>query len=879
MEHLIGQTLGRYKINKLLGKGGMGAVFKALDLELDRDVAVKLMHPEYAYRPSFIEYFRREARAAARMDHPGIVKVYDFDTALDHLYLVMEFIPGVNLRYMLQQLTKEQRWFTQAEAVQLVRESSYALAYAHGLKVLHRDIKPANIMLKEQMVRPGMVEAPIRPVITDLGLAKIQDTGLQSVTAGAAGGTPAYMSPEQAQGMTLDGRSDVYSLGVLLFELTLGKRPFPIRSAPEAVKYHVYESLPKPSTVRPDVDPVLEEILQKALAKEAQERYESAEALGDALLAVDLESLPKSVPPSAVHGSADLFTLHRQNVDRSPVPMTPTPPRHRDSRSQLIDQILVRQPNGGAYVVPLTGRTMRIGRDPKNDVVLNDNRVSRFHALLERDGVNFRIIDQDSANGLIVGQEKIPSGQSARWMVHQTVRIGDHMLQLESKGASVPSALSGGSNPSARLTDHRNLAPQPQLTNTVVDGSTGPHPAVEQPAHQIRPSDGSGEPAPSDRSMLPFIIGALLLLLLVAGGYLLSRSTLFRETDPKNPSIVENIETATASPTATNPVAPTQSVNSEGNITDVTPARPTSEEETIVSQSPTASGTETPTTSFTTAVETPTTIDAATATETSELPIQLLPSPTFTVPVTARATATLFVPSVDGPTDPPSTPIPSETETVAVVIRPTPNRTATARAQSTQNAEATQTARVNPTATSIVLTASPTPIPIIPVPPISQATSTATSTATTSSREYQPRSNEVELVSPSNGFAFDKDTQFEWRVSSQASDIVQSVLLRTSDYYFELVVFDETGGPKGMDAAAKRTRKLLPISALQKNPFVLNSGRSYSWTVQLVRCEGGTCTDDNYQPLGEVAPRRTFFYRPPNTAGNSSSRTSGATDR
>ncbi|MDI7278039.1 MAG: serine/threonine-protein kinase, partial [Anaerolineae bacterium] len=169
LEQLIGQSLDRYEIVELLGEGGMGGVFRARDATLQRDVAVKVMHAHFARQANFQERFLQEARTAARLDHPGIVKVYDFGQAQSLLYIVMELIRGDNLRQLITNLQESGRTLPLPEAVQVVRQLCLAIDYAHRQGVLHRDIKPDNIMLKPEPSE-GL---PFRPVLTDLGLAKL----------------------------------------------------------------------------------------------------------------------------------------------------------------------------------------------------------------------------------------------------------------------------------------------------------------------------------------------------------------------------------------------------------------------------------------------------------------------------------------------------------------------------------------------------------------------------------------------------------------------------------------------------------------------------------------------------------------------------------
>src|SRR5215217_2126961 len=275
---LLGKTLGNYRIDRLLGEGGMGAVYQAYDLALQRDVAIKLIHPHLARQPAFRERFMQEARLMARLDHPGIVRVYALGKEGDLLFLPMEFIKGGNLRQLLDKLIQERKWLPLNEAVLLVQQLCQVVEYAHKHGVLHRDIKPANLMLKSEPT-DGL---PFRVILTDLGLAKLLE-GLGMTQEGTSLGTPAYMSPEQASGKKTDPRSDVYSLGILLYELAVGRLPFAIRSITEANRYHTQEPPPPPRFIRPEVPEALERVILKALEKEPDKRYPSAAALGAVL--------------------------------------------------------------------------------------------------------------------------------------------------------------------------------------------------------------------------------------------------------------------------------------------------------------------------------------------------------------------------------------------------------------------------------------------------------------------------------------------------------------------------------------------------------------------------------------------------------------------
>jgi len=262
---------GRYQLGSLLGVGGMARVYLATDRVLERPVAVKVLSPPYAQDPVFVERFRREARSAARLSHPNIVAVFDSGSDADLHYLVMEYVPGQSLA----QLLAGQGRLTPRQAAELAVEVCAALAAAHAQGLVHRDVKPANVLVSEG----GRVK------VTDFGIVKAAAATTLTGT-GVVLGTAAYLSPEQAQGGPVDARSDLYSLGCVLYQLLCGSPPFGsgADSPPVAVATrHLHQPAEPPSARNPQVDASLDAVVLTALAKDPAQRHQSAVELQGAL--------------------------------------------------------------------------------------------------------------------------------------------------------------------------------------------------------------------------------------------------------------------------------------------------------------------------------------------------------------------------------------------------------------------------------------------------------------------------------------------------------------------------------------------------------------------------------------------------------------------
>ena len=339
MADLSGQMIGKYRIVALLGEGGMATVYQATDTETGQNIALKMITTVRNTTPRFLKRFARETKALKRFNHPNIIRILDSGTHEGQPYLVMPYIPGGTLK---QYLGKQS---TPQEAAALLAPVARALQAVHDKDIIHRDVKPGNILIDTAGI----------PLLSDFGIAKIlrregDDPTTELTVAGMGLGTPEYMSPEQGRGLEVDKRTDIYSLGVIFYELLTGRKPFTAESTPAVIYKHVYEPLPRPSLFNPAIPPMVENVIFIALAKEPAGRYPDMASFASALEQIargEIPDLPTRetteplpITPTTLTGTMTYDPMTGERLQPSPVTL-PTmdpniPAQPKNNRAKLL---------------------------------------------------------------------------------------------------------------------------------------------------------------------------------------------------------------------------------------------------------------------------------------------------------------------------------------------------------------------------------------------------------------------------------------------------------------------------------------------------------------------------------------------------------------
>lgn len=468
MNTYVGQQLEQYKIEAHIGNGSSGSVYRATDLNLERQVALKLLKPGLTKHPSRKQQILKAAQAASRLTHPAIVPLYNFGQQNGHLYLVTAHVDGISLERVLSLLAQDERVLRLDETLHIIAQIADGLGYAHQSGVLHGDLKPGNILIKP-LKRPLRTGDPVlKAMLADFGLSPIPDTGIPD------GLTPdmarplrrfvPYLAPERQAGQAVDGRTDIFSLGVVLYELITGELPNQQKLLRE---------------MQPGLPTEIVHIVAKATAYGLADRYQMAEQMGDDLrrMASRLTAADTMLfaPQATV---VDIRTLIEENKQQPPVrpplaameeTIVPSPAKALEEPSNVDEEAtpsllspegyLPSQKNGQAapssgmlqtspppaigdqIVITGQGRAPRhfgmnknqitIGRAPNNDIVLSSLDVSRRHARLEKVAGSWRIVDVESRGGTFYDGRKLQSQQPTLWQPGEKLQIGPYFLQWQ----------------------------------------------------------------------------------------------------------------------------------------------------------------------------------------------------------------------------------------------------------------------------------------------------------------------------------------------------------------------------------------------------------------------------------------------------------------
>jgi serine/threonine-protein kinase len=299
----------RYRLEERLGSGGMAEVIRATDLTLERTVAIKILRRDYSQSPEFRTRFHQEAKAAANLSHPNIVTVHDFGFSANQLFIVMEYVPGEDLKTLLKKQTR----FTIPEAIELISQACAGLGYAHRAGLVHCDVKPQNML-----VTPDR-----RLKVVDFGIARALASISPDEQNDVVWGSPQYFSPEQAAGIAPSPASDVYSLGVIFYEMLAGRLPFTANTPQDLARMHREALPPSPRRFNPYIPVALEQIILKVLSKEPAARYRTAEQLGRVLVSFNHQEVPRA--PQAAHSQLTTLPPFIQQPQTARPASVPTP--------------------------------------------------------------------------------------------------------------------------------------------------------------------------------------------------------------------------------------------------------------------------------------------------------------------------------------------------------------------------------------------------------------------------------------------------------------------------------------------------------------------------------------------------------------------------
>ncbi len=317
MPEWLGKTIGKVRIDKYLARGGMAEVYLGMHLTLDRPVAIKFLHSHIEEDPDLLARFQREAKVVAGLRHSNIVQIFDFDTTDGHPYIVMEYLKGPTLATYLRGLNERNERIPPHQVARLMKTLTAALDYAHEQEIIHRDIKPGNILLHSKAGEIPLdkpLTKDVEAILTDFGLVRIAHSASQTAS-GMVSGTPAYMSPEQGRGDRTDHRTDIYSLGVVLYEMLAGRVPFEADSTMSVIYMQIHE--PPPAIT--GISPAVQAVMNRALAKNPDDRYQTSREMAvDFFLAIGMNAEAETIRGSLPESAKRTESPQKRKPSRSP---------------------------------------------------------------------------------------------------------------------------------------------------------------------------------------------------------------------------------------------------------------------------------------------------------------------------------------------------------------------------------------------------------------------------------------------------------------------------------------------------------------------------------------------------------------------------------
>ncbi len=494
MTSLTNKRMGQYQLNMRLGTGSLGTVYRAEDVNLQRQAAVKVIDISLSQEADLRQQIMQAARLDSKLAHPAIVPLYDFAHEGDQLYVAMGYVDGVSLKAVFDVLLAWQKRLELAEILRLMAQVADTLGHAHQEGVWHLNLHPGNILLRQSQRPSRNSESSLRLLLTDFGMTAVPRTGLQTAVSDVSLMLP-YLSPEQCVGGRVNGRSDLYSLGIILYEFITGRPPFTVETIEHAINAHSIEPHLPLQTYRDDIPPELERLMQMLLAKKATERIQQAEQLADVMRYIANDVLAAVGTPNAIHLDdyfPEILMMEKTMIANE---QTPVQPHRIDSEPQIVAQavtpaenrngnghpitavptghaipqpgdtlptadenttppppgsmLLANMPTEISHITPVSeylfvaqrGRAPRrihlqktaltIGRSGTNDVVLEALDVSRQHARLTQLEDGWQIEDLGSSAGTFCNGRRLTPHQPMPWQDNDRVQIGTYFLSWQ----------------------------------------------------------------------------------------------------------------------------------------------------------------------------------------------------------------------------------------------------------------------------------------------------------------------------------------------------------------------------------------------------------------------------------------------------------------